>query len=1085
MAYLYKQFGTPFNILLLLSICYLCACNHTDLPTDVAAAYRQLPAKLDFNIHVKPVLSDKCFACHGPDKGKIEAGLQLHASETALSELAHSKGKYAIVPYNTAKSELVDRILNEAPEYTMPPPEFKLTLSAHEKAILVKWIEQGAAYEPHWAFQPPTNQPLPKSGQAKHAENPIDKFIYQKLAEKELSPSKIAEKSVLLRRLSLDLTGLPPTSEEIKSFINDNSPSAFEKQVDRLLSSPHYGEKMAVDWLDVARYADTYGYQVDFYRDMSPWREWVINAFNQNLPYDEFITWQIAGDMLPNATKDQLLATGFNRLHSQNSEDGIVEEEYRVEHVVDRTSTLGTGIMGLTIACARCHDHKYDPISQKEFYELYSFFNNINESGQISRDPMDMPVPTMLVTDEEKDKVLALLDRQVKTKEKTRDSLLLIGDQSAKQWITNEGYHALTPSSFQKNKAAFYSLDGHLKNSITGLPGKMAMMYMKAKAAKYDEGFQNKGLKLNGDSWLDLEPIGIYKSNEPFSIGLTINIPDSLEEGVIFHKNKGVRLHGYKGYHLYFKDKKLEIMMAHTWPDNAIIKQSKKTINTGEWVQITMTYDGSGKANGINLYIDGELLPMDVLHDNLYKDIIFHNYEDPIYPKPIEPGLKIGGRWRGFGLKNAIVDNIFVYDRELVPLEILGLFNMKAAMKLVSKPATSLTIGEKTMLSQYYSHRLFGLEKVNDDLKLIRQALVDSLDQLQEVMVMKEMTTPRQAYILIRGQYDNYGEKVYPNTPNSILAMPDDLPKNRLGLARWLTHPDHPLTARVAVNRFWQNYFGQGIVKTAEDFGNQGALPSHPALLDWLALSFSKSGWDIKAMQKLIVMSQTYQQSSTTTSKLMEIDPDNTFLARGPKMRLSSEMIRDNALAASNLLVKKIGGESVKPYQPEGLWKMNGHDYVPDTGENLYRRSLYTLWKRTVPFPTQATFDQPDRNECTMKRQKTNTPLQALVLLNDPTFIEASRKIGESITKSGNNPQAIKSAFLELTGRYPTSEELNVLVDLQQHEYEKFKLNPAKTKGWLESGAYRIDKNLDTNLVAANAVVASVMLNTDAFITKR
>lgn len=1071
--------------LILLSLCsagFLFSCRPT-LPEGVEVAYEQLPQSLDFNIHVKPILSDKCFACHGPDKGKIEAGLQLHAAETTYAELPESPGKHAVVPGSLSSSELFHRILSDDPNAIMPPPESKIELSNYEKAVLTRWIEEGAEYKPHWAFVKPEKPELPTVESGTNARNAIDHFILSRLVEENLMPAKRSNRSLLLRRLSLDLTGLPPSVDEINTFVNDKEPGAYEKQVDRLLASPHYGEKMALDWMDLSRFSDTYGYQVDFYRDMSPWRDWVIKAFNENMPYDQFVTWQLAGDLLPNATSEQILATGFNRLHAQNSEDGIIEEEYRVEQVIDRTSVVGQGIMGLTVACARCHDHKYDPISHKEFYSLYSFFNNVNESGQISRDPMDIPVPTLLIPDKEQKEVIDYLQKLEKQQEAQLHDTK--NESEVDHWLAVGGYTdmGLNP---QKGIAAHFTLDGHLKNKITGHSGRMARMYTDAEPAAFSHSDGRKGLLVNGDSWLDLKPVGIYGRDESFSIGIWVNLPDSLKEGVIFHKNKGMRLHGYKGYHLYYRDGKLEVMLAHTWPDNAIEKIGTSTIPTNEWVQLTMTYDGSSKAEGAKLYINGNEERMIVKNDNLYKDILFHDYIDEIYPKPLEPGLKIGGRWRGFGIKDALVDDIMVYDRSLTALEVLQLVGNPIARDILAKAPQELKISDRALLREYYWENVSKNYRITSaDLQKTRAVLTDTLDAVKEVMVMKEMDTPRQAYVLLRGQYDNYGEAVAPGTPSTVLPMDEKLPKNRLGLAQWFFDEDHPLTARVAVNRYWQHLFGRGIVRTSEDFGNQGELPSHPELLDWLAIWFMEHDWDVKALHKLMVMSATYQQDSYCSPELRAKDPDNVLLARGPQMRLTSEMIRDNALAASDLLVPKIGGESVRPYQPKGLWAMNSNTYVQGAGEDLYRRSLYSIWKRSVPLPTQATFDQPDRSECTVRRQKTNTPLQALVLLNDPTFVETSRKIGERITQANDSAKAIEEAFVKLTGRIPVEEEMNLLHALQQEEYEKFKADEKRAKGWSETGAYRVDPSLDSNLVAANAVVASVILNTDATITKR
>ncbi|GAB3648574.1 DUF1553 domain-containing protein [Echinicola sediminis] len=1052
------------------------------VPEEIVEVYNDLPEQLDFNADVKPILSDKCYACHGPDKGKIKAGLQLHQEETAYG--VGDSGNKAIVPGKPGKSELVRRIVSHDPEVVMPSPESNLKLSDREKAILIKWIKQGAKYEPHWAFTKPKKSLVPEIENKEWAKNEIDYFVATKLEEKSLRPKNEEQRSLLLRRLSLDLTGLPPTPEEIKVFEQDKSVNAYEKQVDRLLASEHYGEKMTMDWMDVARYADTHGYQVDRYRDMSPWRTWVINSFNENMPYDQFLSWQIAGDLYPNPTKEMLLATGFNRLHPQNMEGGIVDEEFRVEYVADRASVLGQGAMAMTMACARCHDHKYDPISQKEFYEFYAYFNNLNETGQISWDSGDMPVPTMLWPTEKQEKVITYLKNLEKKQETKLQSARSTGEKEAAKWIADKGFNKI-PLDLGAGLAANISLDGSLVNSVSGKSGKMDRNATKGEQANFVDGRTGKALKIDGDAWLDTKPVGIYKRNDPFSIGLWVHLPDSLKEGVIFHKNNGARLHSYKGYHLYYREGKLELLLAHTWPDNAIEKHSLEEIPRNEWIHLAMTYDGSSKADGLRLYLNGEELQMKLVNDNLYKDIIFGNYEDQIYKSPIEPGLKIGGRWRGFGIKNALVEDIKVYSKQLTGLEVHA-WAKGSLPAWLTEGAPSLTKEQRELLIEHYISRYYKpYHQAEQEIIHTRTALVDSTEKIPEVMIMKEMENKRKSYLLERGLYSEHGEEVSPNVPSTILPMPEDYPKNRLGLAKWLFHPDHPLTARVAVNRYWQNFFGRGIVKTSEDFGNQGELPSHPKLLDYLAVTFRESGWDVKALHKMIVMSAAYRQSSLAPEKELKNDPDNTYLARGPKSRLSSEMIRDNALASSGLLVNKVGGPSVKPYQPEGLWKMNGGEYVQDSGDKLYRRSLYTLWKRTVPNPTQSTFDQPERSECTVRRQKTNTPLQALVLLNDPTFVEASKKIGEDIARSEDLNTGISQSFMKLAGRYPKEDEIKLLLELREKEYQKFKNHPEKTIGWLSAGEYQVDKALDKAEVAANAVVASVIINSDAAITKR
>ncbi|PPL02344.1 DUF1553 domain-containing protein [Parapedobacter indicus] len=1060
-------------IFLLMVVCTGCS---APLPDDVAEAYDTLPDKVDYNIHVKPILSDKCFSCHGPDKANQEAGLRLDIAEIAYAELPETPGKVAIKPGNLNASELFHRIMAADPDYRMPPRQSHLTLSPEEKAILVKWIKDGAEYQPHWAFVKP-EKPTPPKVRNKDwsAHNEIDNFILDRLHREGLQPSAEADKEVLLRRLSLDLTGLPPVLEEIETFLQDQSPDAYEKQVDRLLRSPHYGERMAMDWLDVARFADSYGYTVDRIRDMSPYRDWVIKAFNQNLPYDQFVHWQLAGDMMPNATKDMIIATAFNRNHQQNMEGGIIEEEFKTEYVMDRTNTLGDAFLGITVSCARCHDHKFDPVTQKNYFELYSFFNNIPEAGQISWDNTP-PAPTLLLPTEEQEAILRFIDAHVAESERQVKQAIAHANTDFEHWLASGTYKKLKEMTVPKEGLqARYTFD---QKSLNG-----GVLKIEAGNAKTLPTFVKRGaglaLAFDGDTWLDFNQVGIFRRSQPFSVGIDVFIPSGMKEGVILHKSYGERHFNFKGYHLYLKNGKIEMGMAHAAPGNAIIKISRDTIPRDRWVQMTLTYDGSSRAAGLRFFLDGKAVAMDTQRDNLYKDIIFTGGM-PQY------GLQIGGWARGLGLKDGLADNISVYDRALTPYEVTVLAGKTTWKPIADKDRSRLTDAEINVLKTYYlSTADPNVLAANKQLEHWRTRQADSVEALKELMVMQEMDTPQQAYVLDRGVYDAPTEKVYPNTPASILPFPKDLPKNRYGLAQWLTHEDNPLTARVAVNRMWQNLFGTGLVKTAEDFGNQGEMPSHKELLDWLAVMFRESGWDVKKLMKTMVMSATYRQHSYTSPELRDRDPENRLLARGPSYRLPAEMIRDNALLASGLLNHSIGGKSVKPYQPPGLWEINNTTYVPDTGDVLYRRSLYVMIKRSVPHPTLSTFDATSRSYCIVRRQKTNTPLQALVMLNDPTFVEASRAMGEEMTKIADARQAITQAYRRLTSRHPAREELDLLMNLQAAERRKFATDPNKSQGWLTLGQHRSSKKLDASLLAANTVVASTILNSDAALTKR
>ncbi|HLT51420.1 MAG TPA: PSD1 and planctomycete cytochrome C domain-containing protein [Arenibacter sp.] len=745
-----------------------------DMATEV------VPEVVDFTFHVKPILSDRCFKCHGPDKNAVEGGLSLNTAEGAYLALGEKQDHYAIVPGDVKKSELINRIYTTDASLMMPPPESNLALKEHEKEILKKWIEQGAEYKTHWAFLPPTDPLVPKISNVSWPQNAIDNFVLSNLEKMGLTPSDKAPKEKLLRRIFFDLTGLPPSVAQLNSFVGNNSPTAYEEVIDSLLNTSDYAEHMASEWMDIARYADTHGYQDDFERIMWPWRDWVIHAFDTNLPYDQFVTYQLAGDLMPDANAEQILATGFNRNHKITFEGGVIPEEYRVEYVADRTVTFGTAFLGLTLECARCHDHKYDPISQEEHFELYSFFNNIDELGLTPGGAGKIPRPYMVITEKEKNGVL-------------------------------------------------------------------------------------------------------------------------------------------------------------------------------DFVQLQ---------------------------------------KSPIQEVP--------------------------------------------------------------------------------------------------VMIMEEMKKIRPSYILDRGVYDQPTARVFPNTPEAILPYPEKYPKNRLGLAQWLFHQDNPLTARVTVNRFWQRMFGTGIVASSFDFGNQGSLPTHPELLDHLALKFRDGGWDTKKILKYIALSATYQQSTNTTPKLLELDPENQLLARAPRLRLSAEMIRDQALKISGLLTKEIGGPSVKPYQPDGIWEATTGGgggstaaYTTGTGGDLYRKSIYTFWKRTVPPPSMMTFDAASRDLCSVKRQETNTPLQALVLLNDPQIIEAARVLAEHAMdlKKGTDDQIVY-IFTQATSRPPNDTELIRLGGYYNSMLQKIEAKEITAEEYLSIGAHATHEKYSEKELAAMALTAHTILNLDETITR-
>ena len=1065
-----------------------CRCS-PELPEDIALIYQDLPENIDFNFHVKPILSDKCFACHGPDAANRQTDLRLDKAENAFQPSAEGGGRRAIHPGKPQRSELINRIFSSNEEEQMPPPESHLTLSDRDKAILFKWVEQGAEYKPHWSFIPPQKNGLPKNEQADWAKNEIDHFILQKLEEEGLEPTATAQKEILLRRLSFALTGLPPTLEEIDAFLSDPSPEAYENQIDRLLAHPAYGERMAMTWMDVARYADSDGYLDDKHRDFSPWRDWVIQAFNNNMPYDQFVTWQLAGDLLPDASRESILATAFNRLHRKNSEAGIVFEEFRTEYVADRTLTLGKAFLGLTLECARCHDHKYDPVSQEDYYRMFGFFNSTMELGTAVYGPDQTPGPSLLLSSQEQEAIADFLQRSIAESEEKLEARKNSIGTALEKWIEK-------PDDIRKEL-----LQGEKDDLIARLPfdqflptGSPTIFSTPVRGEKNQpisvrepivgEGFKGQALFLNDYTQITLpEKVGWFERTQPFSISLALN-PDTLYEEVgIFYHCENLRL-GLKGYSLHLDHNKLRFVIAHSWPQNAIQVSTNSALPIDQWTHITITYDGSSRASGLRIYLDGQLASVEVDYDHLYKGILFkwdiHTYGFQ--------GFMLGKRDKMKTFLGGGIDELYIYQRELSALEALHLFNPAAATAVVEQAQLPTS---QAMLKAHYTQRHdVHLAALRDSLQRQREGLNQHLDSIPEIMVMGDLPEPRPTFVLDRGNYDAPTKRVEPGVPEAVLPYQEELPENRLGLAQWMFDPQHPLTARVFVNRVWQMHFGRGLVRTADDFGSQGALPTHPELLDWLAVAFRESGWDIKQLHKLILMSATFQQSSRVGPDLLEKDPDNLLLARGPTFRMQAEMVRDNALAISGLLVKKIGGHSVYPYQPEGLWdelsnKSWRYPYLQEPGEGLYRRSLYTIWKRTSPPPSMLIFDAPDRSTCTVTREATSTPLQALVLLNDPQYLEAARLLAERLlTKGLNDPKRfLQQAFRQITGLSPDTREMSILQAYYEVELEHFTKTPQAALDYLTNGEQARFEKLDPAQVAALTTVIHGTMNTAAGIT--
>jgi hypothetical protein len=979
-----------------------------------------LPAQtIQFNRDIRPILSDKCFTCHGPDAANRKTKLRFDIESGAL--IALREDRRAIVAGDPEHSEMLRRIASTDKTVRMPPAYLgRDKLSDREIALIRGWIAQGAQWQPFWSFIPPQRPAVPVIADPHWPRNPIDNFVFAKLAHEGLSPSPEADRRALIRRVTLDLSGLPPTPQEVNAYLSDLSPNAYEKVVDRLLASPRYGERMAFRWMEAARYGDTNGYQTDGPRDMSRWRDWVIDAFNRNMPYDRFTVEQLAGDLLPNPTRSQLIATGFNRNHRTNGEGGIIPEEYRVEYVADRAQTTSIVWMGLTVGCARCHDHKYDPIFQKDFYRLFAYFNRIpNEKGFSYN--YGNEEPTIKAPLPEQEQQLAELDQKIAHLETGAP-------------VPNA--HNLAYLSSAPSFPAWHSPDQPITRA---------------------------------------EPVANFGYMEPFTFSAWIK-PASANGGILSQAEDYME---GQGHTLYLIDGKLRLHIVLRWTDLALRLETVKAIPLNEWHHVTATYDGKRKAAGAHLYIDG--IPQET-------KVLFDQNDEPFKVDPKKVPFRIG--IAGGMPFNGAIEDVQIYKEALLPEECAAIAARETLEQIALIPPSVRTPAQtaKYNLDHFEKIASPAMRQRRADLLAARKERQKYYDAIPTVMVMVDDPNARESFLLKRGAYDSHGEKVTPGIPAILPQIDPTLPANRLGLARWLVDRSNPLTARVTVNRFWQSYFAFGIVKTVDDFGSQGEWPVNPELLDWLAVQFMDTNWDVKAMQRLIVTSATYRQSSKATPDLLQKDPDNRLLARGPRFRLGPEVIRDQALAVSGLLVEKVGGPSVKPYQPPGLWQelSSGGGYVQDKGDNLYRRSLYTYWKRTVEPPFMGNFDSPNREVCTVYENRTNTPLQALDLMNDVIFLEASRILAERmLVEGGPTPnQRIDRAYQLLLARSPKPAELNILTKALSGFESTYQKDPKAAAEFLNYGESARKPGIEVADLAAYTSVASMILNLDAVINK-
>ena len=1049
-------------------------------PTPVTATKE---GTIDFNRQIRPILSDKCFQCHGPDEGQRMARLRLDTREGAMSRAG------VIVPGDAAASRLIRRVRSTDPAVIMPPPDSGHRLTAAEIDLLTRWVAEGAPWQEHWAFVAPQAIEPPRPTDPRGSawiRQPIDAFVWQGLAAQGLSPSPEASRETLLRRVTLDLTGLPPTPAEIQSFLADRSPDAYEKVVDRLLASPRYGEKMALHWLDLARYADTHGFHIDSHRVMWPWRDWLIRSFNRNQPYDQFTVEQLAGDLLPGATVEQKIASGFNRNHMINFEGGAIPEEYLTEYIVDRVEATSTTWLGLTVGCARCHNHKYDPITQKEFYQLYAFFNRVPEKGLDGRDGNAAPFLALAEPSQEERKqalTAAIAEREARLKESVTEPAQL-------EWERTRLGQRPELSLPTGATVAHFPLDGSLgEASGRDLSGRTILG-----DPTFGIGMISRAVQLDGQTELAFGREMPFEVKEPFTFSFWMRPNLGKVGNYVFEKVEGEGP-TRRGFEMVIEETSLigiqrwggplTIRFLGGSPDSTLSVRSRQQIRTGQWYHVLLTGDGSGTVAGLRLYLNGEPAPLLTLQGAT------------LGATSNTAELIVGRRQTGRGYNGAL-DDLRYLRAVLTEPQIAQLAIDHPIQTILSGVTGKRSKEERERLREHYLTRVAPLElrEAYQESKDLRQQKAELEKEILTVMVMGESDAPRETFLLARGDYRNRTEKVSAGVPAVLPPLSGGREAgavNRLALARWLVDPSHPLTARVAVNRFWQMLFGQGLVKTVEDFGSQGEPPSHPEMLDWLAGEFVRSGWDVKALLRRVVTSSTYRQSSAVSPRLLEMDPENRWLARGPRHRLQAELIRDNALAIGGLLDDRIGGPSVKPYQPGGLWEemafgdgFTEQSYVQSKGRDLYRRSLYTFWKRTVPPAALATFDAPDREKCVARRAITNTPLQALILLNDPTYVESARMLAQRTLLEGGKGTArrIDHLFLRATGRGPTAEERRVLAKLLTQQQERYQRDPASVKALLAVGETPADASLPAADLAAWTMVASAVLNLDETITK-
>ena len=1033
---------------------------------------------LQYNRDIRPILADNCFACHGADSAARKADLRLDRRPEALESGAIAAGK-------PGESELIARIFSDDPDSVMPPPETKKKLTAAQREKLKQWIAAGAEYQTHWSLIAPQKPAPPAVKDQDWVKNAIDFFILAKLQQRGLAPARPAKPRALFRRLHLDITGLPPDPADAAKFEKDyqtRGDAALEEWIDRLMKSPRWGEHRARYWLDAARYGDTHGLHFDNYREMWPYRDWVIRAFNANQRFDQFILEQIAGDMLPEPTLDQRIATGFQRCNITTNEGGTIDEENLALYAADRVQTFGWVFLGLTTNCGQCHDHKFDPFTTRDYYSLAAFFRNTTQ-GAKDGNVKDGRGPVLAVPSHEDRARWDALTGEIAAAKLKRDQYREKAREAFQAWLASISVEELSEGPDDEALLVHVPLTEG-KGQVVSSAGKQPRAFKSTgKVTWIDDGKLGPAAVMKLGGTFDLGELGDFERDQPFSCGAWIRAGRGNVSGGIIARMDEQK--DYRGWDLWQQGQALAVHVIDSWPDNGLkVATRGNVLKPGQWQHVLATYDGSGKPGGIKIYVDGKAVPLKTEKDTLKASASIRT----------KTPLRIGQRSHTQVFAGGAIQDVRLYSRVLAGPQVKVLANLFPLRSFLSTPADKRTPQQQQALFNHYlatqdkQHAKFSkvLTQLESELNAIRRR-----SPITHVQQEKE-NSPAMAYILMRGEYDKRGKQVKAATPSALHAMPKDAPANRLGLGRWLIDPANPLTARVTVNRFWQEVFGQGIVVTPEDFGVMGALPSHPELLDWLATEFVASGWDVKAFYKRMLMSSTYRQAAITTPQKRELDRDNVLLSRGPRFRMDAEMVRDFALASSGLLSPKMYGPGVKPYQPEAIWDVvglpggNTRNYVQDKGDGLYRRTLYNFWKRMAPPPSLDALNAPSREVCTVRRERTNTPLQALVTLNDPQYVEAARFLAQQALQAGgqDDRQTVNFISQRVLGRDMNRREQDILLaDLKEY-LAYYESNPKHAKALIAVGESKTDEKFDAAKLAAWAIVCNQAMNLDEALNK-